>query len=398
MKFSLRARLIVLGVPLLLCLLLLEVAVRLLSPADQDGNRRFRDTRLKPYHPPVRKTEGILAQYLASKDSGLIYDPDLGWSQRPHAARHNSAGFISSEPAVPMEPSPGRLRIAVFGGSYTQGSTDQAWWRVLEDELNSHGLPAEVLNFGVGGYGMDQAYLRWKRDGAPYRPQIVIFGFCAGNSYDNLNLIRMIKDPDTSIPFTKPRFVLEGEDLRLLNSPTPAPSAMVAITAHPEAWPLSARDFFWVPRDFQMTWWRHSLLAALAEAKFSAKSRAHSPENFYQMTGEPAQLALRITAKFQAEVQAAGSAFLVAHLPYITELEAWKAKGRFPHEELYAAVKSRAPVIAPEQAMLAACGERPPRSFFSDGHYTDEFQAVVGKEIAAFLRTHPEAWKIPPTR
>ena len=44
MKFSLRARLIVLGVPPLLCLLLLEGAVRRLSPADQDGNRRFRDT------------------------------------------------------------------------------------------------------------------------------------------------------------------------------------------------------------------------------------------------------------------------------------------------------------------------------------------------------------------
>ena len=116
------------------------------------------------------------------------------------------------------------------------------------------------------------------------------------------------------------------------------------------------------------------------------------------MPGEPAQLALRITAKFQAEVRAAGSAFLVAHLPYVTELEDWKAKGRFPHEDLYAAVKSRATVISPEQAMLAASGGKPLRAFFADGHYTDEFQAVVGKEIAAFIRAHPETWQTAPAR
>ena len=55
-----------------------------------------------------------------------------------------SAGFISSDPAVEQEPSPSRLRIAVFGGSYTQGSFDKGWWRVLEDELNRSGVPAEV--------------------------------------------------------------------------------------------------------------------------------------------------------------------------------------------------------------------------------------------------------------
>ena len=398
MKFSVRARLIVVCVPFILGLLLAEGAIRLMSKTDVDGNRRFRDTRLKPYYTPVRKAEHVIAQYLATNDSLIIYDPQLGWSQRPNVGHHNPAGFIASEPAVPKEPSPGRLRIAIFGGSYTEGTFEGGWWRVLESELNRNGIPAEVLNFGVAGYGMDQAYLRWKRDGAPYRPQIVIFGFCVGNSYDNLNLIRMIKDPDTSIPFAKPRFVIEGEDLRLINSPTPAPSGMAAIIANPAAWPLSARDFFWVPQDFQMAWWRRSLLAALAEAKFSAKSRLVSPESFYQMAGEPAQLALRITAKFQAEAQVAGSAFLVAHLPHVTELEAWKAKGRFPHEELYAAVKSRTPVISPERAMLAACGDKPPRPFFSDGHYSAEFQAVVGKEIASFIRAHPETWKNSPAR
>ena len=43
--------------------------------------------------------------------------------------------------------------------------------------------------FGVGAYGMDQAYLRWKKHGAKFHPHIVIFGFVAGNVQDNVNMV-----------------------------------------------------------------------------------------------------------------------------------------------------------------------------------------------------------------
>lgn len=391
------ARAVVVALPVIFCLLILELGVRLFCTSDEDGNLKFRDSRLKPYHAPARKAERVIAQYLASEDSAIIHDPELGWTLRPNVAHHNSAGFISSDSAVALEPSPGRLRIAAFGGSYTQGTFDKGWWRVLEDELNRSGVLAEVLNFGVDGYGMDQAYLRWKRDGAPWHPQIVIFGFAVVNCYDNLNLIRMIKDPETDIPFTKPRFVMEGDGLALLNSPTPRPAEMPAIIANPAAWGPSAFDYYWVSQDFRYTWWRHSRLAAFAETKLSERSRLNSPENFYRIGEEPAQLALRIVETFQAGVKGSGSSFIVAHLPYDTELEALKEKGRFPHEELYAALKSRVTVVSPEQAMLAACGGKV-RAFFLDGHYIPEFQTVVGKEIAEFIRTHQESRPTVPTR
>ena len=73
----------------------LEVAGRVLAKRDADGNVKIGSTRLKPLHVPVRKAEQVIAQYLQSRDSPLIYDAELGWSQRPGTPGHNAAGFIS---------------------------------------------------------------------------------------------------------------------------------------------------------------------------------------------------------------------------------------------------------------------------------------------------------------
>jgi len=366
-------------------LLALELAVRALSRRDEDGNVRFRDTRLKPYHVATHKAERIIGEYLASDRSVLVHDADLGWTLRAGVANQNRHGFLSaSEPA--LEPAARVLRVALFGGSYTQGSFDSGWWRTLERALNEVGTKTEVLNFGVGGYGMDQAYLRWKRDGVRWKPNVVVFGWHAGNCYDNMNLVRMLKDPDTGVPFTKPRFLLRGDALELINSPTLAPAEIPKLMRDPSAWPLIAHDYYYARRDFQMTWWRRSRLGALIEAKAGAKARRESPEAFYAIDQEPARLALAITAQFQREAEAAGSRFFVVHLPHSSELDRQRATGHFPYEALYAALQKSSRVIKPEAAMLARCGSREAGALFHDGHYLPELHEVVGLEVAKALR------------
>ena len=133
----------------LLCLLVLEGVVRLLVQTDLDGDLRFRSTQLKPYRLPVRRVERDIGTHLAAQDSPIVYDPELGWSQRPGLGGHNTAGFITSSPAPERVRFPERLRIALFGDSYTQGSYETGWWRVLEAQLNASGVKCEVLNFGA---------------------------------------------------------------------------------------------------------------------------------------------------------------------------------------------------------------------------------------------------------
>ena len=60
--------------------------------------------------------------------------------------------------------------------------------------------PAEVLNFGVHGYGTDQMLLRWELEGRRYAPDIVVLAFAYYHLDRNVTGFRF---------YAKPRFVLE---------------------------------------------------------------------------------------------------------------------------------------------------------------------------------------------
>ena len=81
-------------------------------------------------------------------------------------------------PAESTAPSPRRgLCVSLlFGDSFVYGnevSDDDAWCAVLEASSDA----LEVLNYGVGGYGLDQAFLRFQREGMALHPDVVLIGF-----------------------------------------------------------------------------------------------------------------------------------------------------------------------------------------------------------------------------
>ncbi len=393
MKTRTLAKLIIVGGSLVIALCALEIGVRLKLQCDVDGNCKFRDTWLRPYHVPVRRSERILAEFTKSTTSGKVYDPELGWAQRPNVQDHNAAGFISTHPDVAGTPSPDCLRIAVFGGSYTEGTFDHGWWRVLEESLNSAGVKAEILNFGVAGYAMDQAYLRWKRDGVRYHPDIVMFGYSAGNCYDNLNMVRVVMDFETGLALTKPRFVLENGGLRQLNSPTVPVAEIPELLRHLPDWPLLQHEHFYLPSDYALRPWRLSRLLALTEAKIANARDPHWGAQFYQLGKEPAELSLAIIRQFAREAQAAGSIFCIAHVPHYSELNPLRATGKFQCQDLIDAVDRIAPMAHTEKALLNAAQGRPIEDFFVASHYNDQFQNVVGQELATFVQQHLAEWR-----
>jgi hypothetical protein len=285
---------------------------------------------------------------------------------------------------VDRAPASDRLRIALFGASYTAG----AWWRSLEKSLNDSGVPAEVLNFGCGGYGVDQAFLRWRKKGSAYKANIVIFGFSRKNCESDLNIFRLFAEPDSGIPFMKPRFLLAHDQLQLINTPTPAPGELPGIVARFGDWPLAGCEHFFVPADFQAFPWRHSALLALFEANL-ANTRGSNTGSI-PAGGEEAQLALKIVRQFKSEVEAAGGSFYIVHLPLEADLQAFQDTGAFPFAGLLAEVKRTAIVFQPESAMLAVAQGHDLSRFFSDGHYTSEFNLAAGQSVAKALLACPE--------
>ena len=200
-----------------LAILLGEVIVRALVHRDADGQEWLYDRRLQPYRLPQRQIAATLSR-LQAGTSFLAYDPELGWSPRPGARSADGlsrvdAGGIRTDRDIPVERAAPGLRVALFGDSFTFGDEvgqEQTWGAALERRLADRGVAAEVLNFGANAYGMDQAYLRWRRDGRRYRPDVVVFGFQGEDVLRNVNVFRPLYFERSEVPLSKPRFVERG--------------------------------------------------------------------------------------------------------------------------------------------------------------------------------------------
>ncbi len=175
-----------------------------------------------------------LASFLSQEQKTLIkgrledspplsgHHPILGWAPNPHTnsedVRINSQG-IRSEKEYAHNTDSRVVRVSAFGDSFTFGSevnNNDTWERQFEGQVSRF----EVLNFGVGAYGLDQAYLRYLEEGAAFASDIVIIGFMSENIYRNLNVFRPFYSSSySSNLYTKPRFSLESGNLFLVKNP-----------------------------------------------------------------------------------------------------------------------------------------------------------------------------------
>ncbi len=169
-------------------------------------------TKLRP---GARKA---LDKYLVAKQGTVAtMDAELGWVRAPNP-EINAAGMRDDREHRP-EPDSGVLRISAFGDSFTYGSDvklGENWAKVISSTDPS----IEILNYGVGGYGLDQAYLRYLKVGAAHHPRVVFIGFMSENIARNVNVYRGFYSPAfADFFFTKPRFISRGPKLELIPNP-----------------------------------------------------------------------------------------------------------------------------------------------------------------------------------
>ena len=114
------------------------------------------------------------------------YDELLGWVNVENVSidnlygegrslRTNSQGFRADHD-YGVSPPPGKLRIICSGDSFTLGygvDNDDTWCHILT-RLDER---LETVNAGQGGYGIDQAYLWYKRDGTRLQHDVHLFAF-----------------------------------------------------------------------------------------------------------------------------------------------------------------------------------------------------------------------------
>ena len=372
-------------VSLVLTLILLEIVVRVGGLTDADGQYAFMGHALEPYVLPVETLRINVQGYLANQDvSIVIYDEAQGWTYRPNSIRQtgtftiNGAGLRSRRDFSQIPP-PDSMRIAVFGDSFAAGddvNDDEVWGNQLEVMLNEAGVRAEVLNFGVGAYGMGQAFLRWQNSGKSFDPDIVIFGLQPENLARNVNVFRQLLHP-SGPPFSKPRFYLSDQELELINYPTLPPEQLVAAFANFANHPLAPYEYHYRSRYVVSSWWSSSRLASLL---FAAITQNEEDPDIFGPDSEGEQLGKAIIDAFAKDVMEEAKDFIVLHLPLQNHLIRYHNGAEPPYIALLDYCRETYHYIATEEHIAQSYVDG--KYWSVTKHYGPEIHSLVAEVVA----------------
>ena len=186
------------SIAVILTLVLAEVTLRVLD---------------YPFRTRWTPSENILARF----------DPKLGWSYIPDRTvtqrfgsygrrvpmHFNDIGARVGEPGRRFDPA--APTIVFVGDSYTFGH-GVMYEETMAGQLEKEpGLPFQVVNLGVQGYGTDQALMILQRHFRDFDTKVVVYTFLLDHVKRNDNADRRLIFPGAKFLGTKPRFALRRD-------------------------------------------------------------------------------------------------------------------------------------------------------------------------------------------
>lgn len=153
------------------------------------------------------------------------FDPTLGWDPIPNlTARHERDGFsvvvhqngfgLRAPDSLQPTRQTKQRRILVLGDSYVWGYGVEQWQVMTAPEVQTS---AELINFGVSGYGTDQEFLFYLRQGTKFDVDEVQLVF---TPYNDLEESLSAEEYDRDKPFfvvEHGKLVLHTEHIRKRN-------------------------------------------------------------------------------------------------------------------------------------------------------------------------------------
>ena len=298
------------------------------------------------------------------EESHARYDVDLGWSHKPAqrvddlygpgaSFTTNARGFRGLE-EIDAQPPAGRYRIIALGDSFTMGFGvgDEASYPA---RLQAACPTLQTVNMGQGGYGVDQSYLWYKRDGLAQQSQLLLVAPIAHDFF------RM--DKDSFIGYPKPVLKIEQGALVVKNVPVPP-------------------TWHWRTPKLQLRAFVDSLALVRVARALLSPAKASPPEQFYGPVSDEVFAAAGLALDDLATLsKARGQGLVLVYLP-VEELlpaepsreaqwmEAHALKAQLPFINLVADFQRLAPA---ERAAM----------FRVDNHYSDAGNRLVA---AALLR------------
>ena len=382
-----------------------ELLIRFAGEADLDGNIWIGWRRVKPYKMPI-KTVGEAIKVLQDPRRQFVYDSDVGWLPKPglrappyfHDARGLRVGELTKGDRTATLAN--TVKIGFFGDSFIYGAQvpfEDSLGSQLQLLLETRGLEVAVSNYGVSGYGLDQAFLRWRKQGIA--EDCVILGLPRVDAARTLNIVKALYmgylwklTPENTFPFTKPRFILERERLRLLNQPALSPEDLTRALANPSSWPLFKYESFYTVSDYRDTWFRRSKLFSFVADVVGRNRWTYSPGSIFWNDDDsvlfadgPARgILLGIIDAFATEVAARGAHFSILYVPEIDDVQR-QMKGQaldIHYGTFLRLLKHSYPVVDPTDSIVATARHLPVRILFTpDFHYSRHGAALIAHAI-----------------
>ena len=351
----------------------------------------YRDLRYEPVDGISARHSQITRRYIKEKISYRSHSPTLGWSTRENGSTflyQTNASGIRSNQEYALTPPRGVRRVSTFGDSFTHGSdvkNDHTWQAVMEGSRSN----LEALNFGVGGFGLDQSYLRYLQDGIQYNSHIVLIGFMPENIYRTVNTYRPFYIPRSGTPLAKPRFVIQDGTLALIPNPMQTLDDYKRLLAHPKEVlsEIGTHDHFYKKRYTSSRWDWSPTVRVLKIARQKAFDRTSSEEDItthgvFNEESEAFRVTQRIFEEFRNAAIENGSVPIILILPARGDVARYRRKSGKIYSPLLSYFDSRGYRYVD---LMDAFENAAVEDLFGLAHYSVLANKLVGKYVVDYL-------------
>ncbi|MBK6940761.1 MAG: hypothetical protein IPH13_11260 [Planctomycetes bacterium] len=390
----LRKKLLLIALPLLLALAIDRAIVVF---ALDDG--MFRGERVAPFDPPLFNDSQIeslrrFEAWLAGRGElvgAMRHDAELGWAP-PRSGGEGEFRYDERGARVaPTAGESGQRRVFVFGDSFVHGDEVAAADTFPEQVARLTGWV--VSNFGVSGFGLDQALLRARVVLAEHAADEVWLCFVPATALRVVNLYGpVLRHDDATISF-KPRFRFDDDgSVRLIRNPAADPSVVPRLLADADGFAESVGRF----ETFVARWpqayakrgshWSHAFATSRILLTRFERGERFPDEWLDDPESEVSRLLVALIATCAADVAARGARFRLVVLPDGRSLRRRAARdGHAYWDGLVSRLRERGiDVLDPTETLLAAGLEQTPEFWAPLGHYT-----ARTAELAARAATQP---------
>lgn len=329
----------------------------------------------------------------------VVFDGELGWTHAPNTSQpgfHISASASRGQRSYSATPEQGTLRLATFGDSFTYGAEveDGLDWAAL---LEQGGQQVEVMNYGVSGYGPDQAYLRFQRRAPASNAHVATFGLSVWDLPRMMTSVLPFCNPAADFA-VKPRFRYVGpQELELVPSPISSMAQFQKYLDDPQAIIDLGKthDHFYEPAIFDNPLYGLSQTIRLASVSWVLiKRRLLDPDRelaggrnagVFNTEGAPYKITLELSRRFSAEAKALGVAPVIILFPDLVDIQRLRSGQPRMAAEWMMACSAMGLDCRDGMGAFEGYQGDPEALFMPHGHYSEAGGRLIAEWFASWL-------------